>query len=167
LLAGASVQLACIALGHWFRLPEIEDMRLDLRNFSEPATDVPVQGRTGPIVITIEYRIAPADTYAFLGAMAERRQVRRRNGARRWTLLRDLADSELWLERYHCPTWTEYLRHNSRFTTDDGLVGERIRALHQGPGKPVVRRWVERQTGFPPEGPGMEPKEWAPPMTET
>ena len=167
LLAGALVQLACLALGHWFRLPETEDMQLDLRGFREPATDVPVQGRTGPIVVTIEYRIAQEDTYAFLGAMAERRQVRRRNGARRWTLLRDLADAEVWLERYHCPTWTEYLRHNSRFTTDDGLVGERIRALHRGPGKPVVRRWVERQTGFPPEGPGVEPKEWTPPMTET
>lgn len=167
LLAGATVQLACLALGFWVRLPETEDMRLDLRGFREPTTAVPVQGRTGPIVITIEYRIAQEDTYAFLGAMAERRAVRLRNGARRWTLLRDLADAEVWLERYHCPTWTDYLRHNSRFTTDDGLVGERIRALHRGSGKPLVRRWVERQTGFPPEGPGMETKEWTPPMTET
>lgn len=167
LLAGAVVQLACLVLGFRLPLPETEDMRLDLRGFREPKTAVPVQGRTGPIVITIEYRIAPEDTYAFLGAMAERRQVRLRNGARRWTLLRDLADAEVWLERYHCPTWTEYLRHNSRFTTDDGLVGERIRALHRGPGKPLVRRWVERQTGFPPEGPGVEAKEWTPPMPET
>lgn len=167
LLAGAAVQLACLVLGFWVRLPETEDMRLDLRGFREPETAVPVQGRTGPIVITIEYRIAQEDTYAFLGAMAERRAVRLRNGARRWTLLRDLADAEVWLERYHCPTWTDYLRHNSRFTTDDGLVGQRIRALHRGSGKPLVRRWVERQTGFPPEGPGREPKEWTPPMTET
>lgn len=166
LLIGASVQLGCVLLGRWFHLPETEEMRLDLLRFREPDTVVPVQGRTGPIVITIEYRIAQEDTYAFLGAMAERRQVRRRNGARRWSLLRDLADAQLWIERYHCPTWTEYLRHNGRFTSDDALVGERIKALHCGPGDPPIRRLVERQTGFPPEGPDIDPREWAPPMTD-
>lgn len=166
LLIGAAVQLGCVALGRWFHLPETDEMRLDLRRFSEPETDVPVQGRTGPIIVTIEYRIAPADTYEFLGAMAERRQAQRRNGARRWTLLRDLADAEVWIERFHSPTWTEYLRHRERFTADDALVGERVRALHRGPDAPVVRRLLERQTGFPPEGPEVEPREWTPPMTD-
>ena len=59
------------------------------------------------MVIAIEYRIAAADTYAFLDLMAERRQIMRRNGA------------ELWFERYHTPTWTEYLRHNRRLTHDE------------------------------------------------
>lgn len=166
LLIGAAVQLGCVALGHWFHLPETDEMRLDLRRFSEPETDVPVQGRTGPIIVTIEYRIAPADTYEFLGAMAERRQAQRRNGARRWTLLRDLADAEVWIERFHSPTWTEYLRHRERFTADDALVGERVRELHRGPDAPIVRRLLERQTGFPPEGPEVEPREWTPPMTD-
>ncbi|MGY6519367.1 MAG: MFS transporter [Lysobacteraceae bacterium] len=166
LLVGAAVQLGGVLLGRWFAVPDTEDIQLDLRRFSEPETDVPVQGRTGPIVVTIEYRIAPKDTYEFLGAMAERRQAQRRNGARRWTLLRDLADAQVWIERFHCPTWTEYLRHRERFTTDDGLVGQRVRALHCGPDKPVVRRLLERQTGFPPEGPEVEPREWTPPMTD-
>jgi MFS family permease len=166
LLIGASVQLGCVLLGRWFHLPETEEMNLDLLHFSEPETVLPVRGRTGPVVVTIEYRIGQEDAYAFLGAMAERRQIRRRNGARRWSLLRDLADPELWIERYQSPTWTEYLRHNGRFTNDDALIGERIKALHRGPGKPPIRRLVERQTGFPPDGPDTDPGELAPPMTD-
>lgn len=166
LFLAAGVQLSCIALGHWFRLPETEDMNLDLRGFTEPATVVPVTGRTGPVVVTIEYRIASADTYAFLDAMAERRQVRRRNGARRWSLMRDLADPEVWIERYHSPTWTEYVRHNRRFTHDDASISARVRALHRGPDGPVVRRLLERQTGHPPESRAADPEAWAPAMTD-
>ena len=166
LLIGASVQLGCILLGRWFRLAETEDMNLDLLGFAEPATVTPVRGRTGPVVITIEYRIASEDAYAFLDAMAERRTVRRRNGARRWSLLRDLADPEVWIERYHSPTWTEYLRHNRRFTHDDAVIGERIKALHRGPGEPPVRRLIERQTGFAPDGTQVDDAEWTPPMTD-
>lgn len=150
LMAAAAVQLGCVLLGRWFPLPETEEMNLDPRGFREPATAVPVQGRTGPVVVTIEYRIAEETVLTFLSVMAERRQVRRRNGARQWALLRDLADPQLWIERYHLPTWTEYVRHNRRFTLDDAAVGERLRTLHLGPEPPVVRRLIERQTGYPP-----------------
>lgn len=166
LLIAATVQLGCVVLGRWFRLSETEAMNLDLLGFPEPETVVPVQGRTGPVVVTIEYRIAEKDVFAFLAAMAERRQIRRRNGARRWSLLRDLSDPQVWIERYHNPTWTEYVRHNRRFTHDDAAIGERIRALHQGPGGPVVRRLIERATGFPPDATAPDPAEWTAPMTD-
>lgn len=165
LLIAAAVQVGCAALGLRFHLPETEEMNLDLFGFREPDTVVPVLGRTGPVVVTIEYRIAEEDVLAFLAAMAERRQVRRRNGARRWTLLRDLADPQVWIERYHSPTWTEYVRHNRRFTHDDVVVGERIKALHRGPGNPPVRRMIERQTGTPPDA-DADAREWAPPLTD-
>lgn len=166
LLIAAGVQVGCIILGRWFPLAETEAMNLDLEGFQEPATLVPVRGRSGPVIVTVEYRIAPEDTFAFLGVMAERRQVRRRNGARRWFLMRDLADPELWIERYHTPTWTEYVRHNRRFTHDDARITDRVRSLHRGPEGPVVRRLLERQTGYPPEGADPEPRELTPPMTD-
>ncbi len=50
----------------------------------------------------------------FLDAMTERRRIRRRDGARHWTLLRDLEDPRLWIESYQFPTWVEYVRHNQR-----------------------------------------------------
>ena len=39
----------------------------------------------------------------FLKVMAERSRIRRRDGARRWSLLRDLSDPQIWIERYHNP----------------------------------------------------------------
>jgi hypothetical protein len=98
--------------------------------------------------VTIEYLIRQQDVVAFLSVMAERRRVRRRDGARHWTLLRDLENPELWIERYHTPTWLEYVRHNQRMTHADAVVGERLRALHQGPDRPRVHRMIERQTGW-------------------
>lgn len=166
LLSAAAVLLACIALGRWFRLPETEDMDLDLMRFREPDTIVPVQGRSGPVVVSIEYRIADEDVVEFLCVMAERRQVRRRNGARRWTLLRDLSDPMVWIERYRSPTWTEYVRHNQRFTRDEASIGHRIKALHRGPGDPIVRRFLERQTGHFPDSTSRDETEWTAPMTD-
>ena len=80
--------------------------------------------------------------------MAERRRIRRRDGARHWTLLRDLERPELWIESYQTPTWIEYVRHNQRVTQADAAVGERLRALHAGPDGPRVHRLIVRQTSW-------------------
>jgi hypothetical protein len=118
------------------------------------------------VVIAIEYIIREEDIVEFLGAMAERRRIRRRDGARHWTLLRDLGDPQLWIERYHTATWLDYLRHNSRLTQEDAVIPERLRALHQGSGRPVVKRMIERQTGSLPVGHASSPHDLAEPMTD-
>ena len=82
---------------------------------------------------------------------AARRRIRIRDGARHWTLLRDLNVEQLWIERYHVATWTEYVRHNQRRTKADAALSDRIRALHKGPVPFVVHRMIERQTGSLPE----------------
>ena len=147
LLMAAVVMLVCAALGRWLPLAKLAELNLDpLRRWQEPSTAVPVAPRTGPVVITVEYIVREADVMEFLEAMAERRRIRRRDGARNWRLLRDLADAQVWVERYETPTWLEYVRHNSRLTHDDATIPEHLRALHQGPGAPRVRRMIERQT---------------------
>ncbi len=42
---------------------------------------------TGPVVVTVEYRIAPQDGERFRLAMRELRRIRRRDGAKRWSLM--------------------------------------------------------------------------------
>jgi len=79
--------------------------------------------------------------------MGERRRIRIRDGARHWALLRDLAEVDLWIERYHVATWVEYVRHNQRRTQADAANSERLMELHRGPDAPKVRRMIERQTG--------------------
>jgi len=153
LLGAASVMLICAALGRWLPVSQADRLNLDpLRQWNEPDTAVPIEPRSGPVVITIEYIIRPEDILEFLAAMAERRRIRRRDGALNWRLLRDLADPQVWVERYETPTWLDYLRHTNRMTQDDAVVPQRLRALHSGPEPPRVRRMIERQPGSSPTG---------------
>ena len=148
LVLAAIVQAAAVIVALPFRLAEVDDLDLaPLRDFTAPETEVPVDARSGPVVITIEYVIGEADEIAFLTVMAERRRIRRRDGARHWTLLRDLAEPTRWLERYHTPTWLDYVRHNQRRTRADAAVSEQLRALHRGEGPPAVTRLLERDIG--------------------
>lgn len=120
LIAAAMVLLVSILAGLRYRVPAINQFDLDPRaGWQEPETAIPVEPRSGPIVVTIEHRIAAANVPEFLRVMSERRRIRRRDGAFAWTLLRDLGDPDLWVERYHVPTWIDYVRHNQRRTNAD------------------------------------------------
>lgn len=151
LLAAASALLVGAALGFRWPLPPLTALNLDpLSRWREPQISVDIEPRSGPIIVTVEYMIRDDDVFAFLGAMSERRRVRLRDGARQWTLLRDLVHPELWIERYESPTWVEYIRHNQRITQADAEVGERLRALHYGAEPPLARRLIERQVSAQP-----------------
>jgi MFS family permease len=165
LLAAAGLQLVSLVLGFAFALPGIADLDLDLRDWTVPVTNVPILPRSGPIVITIEYRIAAADLPRFFAVMDERKRIRRRDGARHWTLLRDLMEPELWIERYHVATWLDYVRHNQRRTHADTENSREILALHRG-GDPIVHRRIERQTRAPAISRGTIDPEVADPLTD-
>jgi hypothetical protein len=158
MLIAAAVLAFSVLLGVRRALAETAALNLDLlQRWKEPETAVPVEARTGPVIVSIEYRIAEEDIVEFLRAMDERRRIRRRDGANDWKLLRDLANPELWVERYSTPTWHDYVRHNSRLTHEDAVIPQRLHALHRGPHRPVVRRLIERQTGVLPSQPDSTP----------
>lgn len=150
LVFASVLQLAGALVGVYLPIPQASDLDLNpLRRWKEPAIAVSIEPRSGPIVVTIEYRIAPENINSFLAAMNERRRIRIRDGARHWTLLRDLEVDDLWLERYHVPTWNDYVRHNHRPTQADAANANSIRALQQE-GIPIVaHRMIERQTVTP------------------
>ncbi|AZO02874.1 MULTISPECIES: MFS transporter [unclassified Mesorhizobium] len=147
LIAAAIAMLAGGAIGFVLPLPKQTVLNLDpLNRFKEPTLSLDLKPRSGPIAVMIEYIIREDDVPEFLATMAERGRIRRRDGARNWTLARDLEDPSVWIEHYHTPTWVEYIRHNRRATHADAVVGERIRALHSGENPPRVRRMIERPT---------------------
>lgn len=147
LMAAAVAMLAGGAIGLFLPLPQQKTLNLDpLNRFKEPMLGLDLKPRSGPIAIMIEYIIREEDVPEFLATMAERGRIRRRDGARNWTLARDLENPGIWIEHYHTPTWVEYIRHNRRATHADAVVGERIRALHSGENPPRVRRLIERPT---------------------
>ncbi|MCC2688743.1 MAG: enterobactin exporter EntS [Rhizobiaceae bacterium] len=145
LLVSAAPMLFGALLGAWIRLPEPMTLNLDpLNSFREPHLKLDVTPRSGPIAILIEYLIREEDLHEFLDAMAERRRIRRRDGARQWALMRDLENPQLWIETYHTPTWIEYVRHNQRRTHADATITEQLHRLHSGSEPPRVHRMIER-----------------------
>ncbi|MEW9806383.1 MFS transporter [Mesorhizobium sp. ZMM04-5] len=149
LLASAVLMLAGVAIGFVFKLPDHAALNLDpLNRWREPSVALDLKPRSGPIVISIEYVIRESDLHEFLDAMAERRRIRRRDGARQWALARDLENPEIWTETYHTPTWHEYVRHNMRATHSDAVVGDTLRRLHSGTEPIKVRRMIERPTDW-------------------
>ena len=150
LLAAAVLHLVSVALGRF--LPIVEEERdLDPLQWQEPDVVLPIEGRSGPIVISIIYDIAPDDIPGFLMLMQERRRVRRRDGARAWTLMRDLNQPLRWVERYDVPTWHDYVRHNARATRADTENWTAICSLHRGAEAPTVTRLIERQVATLPD----------------
>lgn len=147
LITAAISMLAGGAIGFAVPLPQLTTMNLDpLNRWTEPLLSLDLKPRSGPIAIMIEYVIGEKDLPEFIELMAERGRIRRRDGARNWTLARDLENPDIWIESYHTPTWLEYVRHNTRATYADAAISERIRALHSGAERPRVRRMIERQT---------------------
>jgi MFS family permease len=128
-------------------LPDSTELNLDPLNvFIEPHLRLNLRQRSGPIMIMIDYTIAQSDVTQFLEVMSTRRRIRIRDGAKQWTLLRDLENPDVWTETYHVPTWVEYVRHQERRTQADADSYQRLLKLHRGPARPVVHRMIERQT---------------------
>lgn len=145
IVAGAGLALSTL-LGLKLKLPPPVAANLDpLRASPQPPNmTAEVVPQSGPVVITVEYRIDPNDRDEFVALMRELRRIRRRDGARQWTLLQDIDEPTRWIERFQSPTWLEYLRQRQRFTMEDREVALRVRAFHRGADTPKVRHLIER-----------------------
>lgn len=167
LLVAATAHGVGLVAGFLKPLPEAMNHNLDpLGRWTVPDTAVPVEGRSGPVVINIHYEISPENLLAFLNVMDERRRIRLRDGARRWRLLRDLGDERAWVERYQVPTWIDYVRHNQRRTHADAETSEAIRALHEGAWPPPITRLIERRTASVPTPDERATADLSPPLTD-
>lgn len=107
---------------------------------------VPPRPDDGPVLIQVEYRIAPENAKAFLLAIHAIERTRRRNGADDWRVFRDIAEQDCFVERYIISSWAEYVRQRSRMTVTDRQLQERVAKLQQ----PGVEIRVSRLIGIDP-----------------
>ncbi len=145
-LVGVGIGLGLsIALGAFFPLPTAGSANLDpWRDPSNREESITVSPLSGPVVTTLEYRVAQADHGPFAAFMLRwMRPMRERDGALRWTLLQDLAEPTIWIERFHNPTWLDHLRQNHRRTVEDHELEVRALAFHQSATPPRVRHFLE------------------------
>jgi predicted MFS family arabinose efflux permease len=147
LLVSAALMFASPLLGLWLRMPRVGARNEDAELLADPEVRLALSGRSGPLVVEIEYRVDQESARTFHSVMQEVQLSRQRNGAYGWSIARDIADPELWTERYHCPTWLDYLRQRNRSTQSERALHQRAQAFHLGPEPVRVRRMLERPFG--------------------
>ena len=139
MLAGIGTIVAA-ALGLLLPLP---DSTLDLTPWNHwrlpPVVDVNAEAE-GPILVTVEYHVDPKRVADFIEAIHAYGRVRRRDGASRWGVGRDLEASNRYVETFVVSSWAEHLRQHERFTKADSRLEERIQSCVLG--EPTVRHYL-------------------------
>ena len=151
LLASAAALVLSLLLSRWMRLSTSGSLRpSDSDLLSEPNVKIPLIARSGPIVVELEYRVEERRARLFYAVMQKVRLSRMRNGAYGWSIARDIEDPQVWIERYHCPTWHDYLRQRNRPTQSERDLHQRAMKFHIGPEPVRIHRMLERPGGSMP-----------------
>ena len=130
---GAAVALLLgIATRLRFTLPatQADDLAPSL-HWPTPILDEALDRERGPVLVTLDYRIAAADAAAFHQAMQAVRRMRRRNGAFSWGLVQDSEDPCQWQEFFFDESWLEHLRHHGRVTRAERSIEAEARRYQQ------------------------------------
>ena len=147
LLVSAGLMVLSPLLGLVMPMPRVGARNEAAEVLEDPEVQLQLTARSGPLVVEIEYRVAQDDARAFHNVMQDVQLSRQRNGAYGWSIARDIADPELWTERYHCPTWLDYLRQRNRSTQSERALHQQAIAFHMGPDPVRIRRMLERPFG--------------------
>jgi hypothetical protein len=142
LIAGIGLVLSLPAT---MRVPVKDGVHLDLSPalvWPEPRVVIEPQTDSGPVLVTLEYRIDPANKQEFLAAMQELGRLRRRDGAMDWGLYHDVSDSGSFLEVFIAESWVEHLRQHKRITVADMEIQAKARAYQVGETVPGIRHFI-------------------------
>jgi MFS family permease len=131
-LAAAGALLALAATRRW-RLHSGPPADLTpSMHWPEPLLVGEVEQDAGPVLVTIEYRVAAESRAEFLEALTHVAHERRRDGAYSWEVYQDAAHPERILETFLVESWLEHLRQHRRVTQADRKVEERLYQLTLG-----------------------------------
>ena len=114
-----------------------------------PITTREIEHDRGPVLVTVEYRIAAKDRNAFLACMDELARERRRDGAYRWRVFEDAAEEGRFVETFLVASWLEHLRQHERVTKADRLLQDAIARFHLA-GTPKVTHLIAAEPDPPP-----------------
>jgi len=126
--------IATTALGWVLRLP---DQSIDLTPWNHWRLPAVIPGDVdagGPVLVTVEYQVKPDHVSEFIETMHLYGRVRRRDGASRWGICRDIEAADRYLETFVVSSWAEHLRQHDRITRADSQLEERLsKCTVQGP----------------------------------
>ena len=143
LLAAAGWMLASTLLALPFPMRSAEGLDLDPADDRPHATgEAPIDPDNGPVLVMIEYQVAPADWPAFHQAAEQLTRLRLRDGALRAGVFADVAVPTRISEFFYVATWGEHQRQHHRFTREDQVVEGRVRQFHRGPEAPRITHFL-------------------------
>jgi MFS family permease len=140
--AGVSC-IATAALSLVWRLPTASADVSPWNHWRMPVMvkDLEVALEDGPVLVTVEYFVSPAQAAMFVRAMREYERVRRRDGASRWGIYRDTEVPDRFIETFLVDSWAEHLRQHARQTQADRTLEDRIHTLVRG--EPKVQHLID------------------------
>jgi MFS family permease len=126
-----------------YRLPKTDatDLSPSL-HWPAPVVSTELEAERGPVLVTVEYHIDPAQAEEFARVASGLRPIRRRDGAVNWGLFQDLADPSHWVETFVVETWAEHLRQHERVTIEDRHVEDAVRAFQVSGEPPLVKHHI-------------------------
>jgi hypothetical protein len=110
-------------------------------HWPQPTLSHDIEADRGPVLVTIEYHIDPADRGAFVDALMTLSHERRRNGAFEWGLFEDTGEDGRFLETFMLDSWMEHLRQHERVTEADRTRQEAVHRF-QIEGAPKVTHLI-------------------------
>ena len=116
-----------------------------------PVLAIDADADRGPVLVTVEYRIAPEKRAAFLVAVRDLGQLRRRDGAYTWDVYEDAAENGRFLETFMVASWLEHLRQHHRVTNADRVVQDAIREFGAA-AEPKVTHFIAADFRSSPNG---------------
>jgi predicted MFS family arabinose efflux permease len=142
LFISAGVMLVAIPLTWRWKLQTGEQVDLTpSTQWPAPIVSGTIDGADGPVLVTIEYRLArKEDRPAFLSAMDKIRHERLRDGASRWGIYEDTSQPGRFLETFLVPSWTEHLRQHERVTNADFVIQKDVSKLLTG--EPQITHFI-------------------------
>lgn len=111
-----------------------------------PVVSATVEHDQGPVLVTIEYRVAARHRTAFLHALVPVGRERKRDGAYAWGVFEDVARPGVYLETFMLESWLEHLRQHERVTNADRVLQERVHHLLEA--APAVTHLVAAEAPF-------------------
>jgi len=133
-LASAGVgAFVAMALGFVWKLPDAPADVSPWNHWPMP-TIIAVNNpdlRDGPVLITVEYIVDPAQAAEFLNAVRKYERVRRRDGASRWGIFHDVEAGDRYVETFLVHSWAEHLRQHARQTLADRKLEKQVQSFAQ------------------------------------
>ncbi|MTI09941.1 MFS transporter [Curvivirga aplysinae] len=96
----------------------------------------------GPIQVTIEYRLSSLKEDDFKYRIHQLSLIRKRNGAYRWHLFKDLETENVFVEQFLIEDWEEHERQHARTSVDEKTIHDGLISCLEDGTQPIVKHYL-------------------------